>query len=93
MAKKRVKTDAVSVILREIRHEKGLSQETVAARLDVARTYISYLESGQRYPSVEMLIALATALEIRPGEILDRVAGRIASGKALPIAKQVGPLK
>ncbi len=92
MAKKRIKTDAFSVVLREIRTEKGLSQDEVAERLDVARNYISYLESGQRYPSLEMLIAVAQALGVRPGEMTDRIAARIDSGRAAPLAKkQAGP--
>jgi transcriptional regulator with XRE-family HTH domain len=92
MAKKRVKTDAFGVVMREIRYEKKLSQEDVAVRIDVARNYISYLESGLRYPSIEMLIALAQALDVRPGDMLDRIAARMASGKASPLKKQAGPV-
>lgn len=92
MAKKRIKTDAFSVILREIRAEKGLSQDQVAERLDIARSYISYMESGQRYPSLEMFIAVAQALGVRPGEMMDRIAARIDSGRASPLVnKQTGP--
>ena len=92
MAKKRIKTDAFSVVLREIRTEKGLSQDEVAERLDVARSYISYLESGQRYPSLEMFISVAQALGVRPGEMLEKIAARIASGRASPLnRKQAGP--
>jgi len=88
-----VKTDAFGVILREIRHEQNLSQEELALRLEVARNYISCLESGQRYPSLEMLIAVAQALGMRPGEMLDRIVERIASGKASTLTKQAGPIK
>ena len=93
MARKRIKTDAISVVLREIRNEKNMSQEDVAFRINVDRTYISYLESGKRYPSIEMLIALAQALGVQPGEMLDRVANRLACGQAMPLAKQIGPQK
>lgn len=93
MAKNRVKTDAFSVVLREIRHEKNLSQEEVAMRIDVARSYISCLESGRRYPSIDMLITLAQALGIQPGEMLDRMVSRMSTGKAMPLAKQTGPAK
>ena len=92
MAKKRIKTDAFGVVLREIRLEKDLSQDEVAERIDVARSYVSYLESGQRYPSLEMLIAVAQALEVRPGDMLDRIVARIESGRAAPLVKkQMGP--
>ncbi len=88
MAKKRIKTDSFSVILREIRTEKGLSQDQVAEQMDVARNYISYLESGQRYPSLEMFISVARALGVRPGEMIDRIAARIDSGRASPLVKK-----
>lgn len=91
MAKKRVKTDAFSFVLREIRYEKKLSQEKLALRLNVARSYISYLESGRRYPSIEMLIDLARALEVNPGEFIDKIAARLDSGKSKPLPKQPGP--
>lgn len=93
MAKKRTKTDAFSYVLRAVRNEKCLSQEDLAARLDLTRTYISYLESGKRYPSLEMLIALAQALDVRPGELLDRIAERLETGKASPLEKQPGGFK
>ncbi len=94
MAKQRIKTDAFGVVLREIRLEKGLSQDELAERIDVARNYISYLESGQRYPSLEMIIDLSQAMGVRPGEMVDRIALRITNGKALPLQKkQAGPKK
>lgn len=93
MAKKRVKTDAFGFVLRELRNAKGISQEELATRLDLARAYISYLESGRRYPSIEMAIAIAQALEVRPGELLDKVAERLSCGKARPLEKQAKVFK
>jgi transcriptional regulator with XRE-family HTH domain len=93
MAGKRVKTDAFGIVLREMRTAKNLSQEELAMRIDIARSYISYLESGRRYPSLEMLIALARAMGVRPGEMLDKIAEKIASGAVSPLQKQVGPAK
>jgi Predicted transcriptional regulators len=92
--KVRQKTDAIGFVLREIRNEKGLSQEEVGERIQADRAYIAYLETGRRYPSVDMLIALAKALEVTPGSLLDRVSAHIDSGKARPIPhKQAGPKK
>jgi len=92
--KVRQKTDAVGFILREIRNEKGLSQEEVGERIQTDRAYVAYLETGRRYPSVDMLIALAKALEVTPGHLLDRISAHIDSGKArlLP-QRQSGPKK
>jgi len=64
----------VGAVLREFRQEAGLSQDELADRMDVSTPYISMLESGKRYPSIEMLIRVGNALEVRPGAILDRIA-------------------
>ena len=52
----------------------GLSQDALADRMDLSAPYISMLESGKRYPSIEMLVRIAIALEVRPGAMLDRIA-------------------
>lgn len=74
MRKRRKKLADVGVTLREFRHKAGLSQDALADRMDISTPYISMLESGKRYPSIEMLIRIAIALEVRPGAILDRIA-------------------
>lgn len=71
----RKKPDA-GLAIRHFRQEAGLSQEGLADRLDVSPSYVSMLESGKRYPSIEMLIRIARALEARPGDILDFIAAR-----------------
>ena len=38
------------------------------------------LESGKRYPSIEMLLRIANALETRPGDILNFIAERYTEG-------------
>ena len=42
----------------------GISQETLAERADLHRTYISDLERGQRNPSLKTILRLAHALEV-----------------------------
>lgn len=75
MRQARKKPDA-GLAVRHFRQEAGLSQEGLADRLDVSPSYVSMLESGKRYPSIEMLIRIARALESRPGDILDFIAAR-----------------
>lgn len=53
-----------------------MTQEKVGERLGVSDTYISKLEHGKEYPSIGMLIRIAKALEVRPGELLDAIADR-----------------
>jgi transcriptional regulator with XRE-family HTH domain len=57
--------------LRRLRHAKGLSQEELAFRAEVDRSYISMLESGTSYSAtVTMLGKLAEALNVEPAEFL-----------------------
>ena len=60
--------------LRKLRIEKGLSQETLASRLDmVSNGYISRLESGQKNPTLEMVFKFAEALGIKAWELIKLV--------------------
>lgn len=70
----RKKIPGVGVTLKNFRLQAGLSQDELADRMDLSTPYISMLESGKRYPSIEMLIRIAIALEVRPGSLLDSIA-------------------
>jgi len=61
--------------LRRIRTEAGLSQEELAFRAKLHRTYISSIERGERNVSLENIYAIAGALKIPPGELLPPVKG------------------
>ena len=80
----RKKLSGVGVTIREFRQNAGLSQDALADRMDMSTPYISMLESGKRYPSIEMLIRIAIALEVRPGAMLDRIAERYTPDTVYP---------
>lgn len=52
------------IVLRELRKERRLSQETLAFDAELDRTYISLLELGQRTPSLDTMLALANAMNV-----------------------------
>jgi len=82
---------SVAVILREFRkRQKKLTQAKVAERLDVCDTYIGSLEHGKVYPSIGMLVRIAEALEVRPGELLDAIVER-EKAEQTTAAEQVQP--
>ncbi len=56
--------------VRRIRVATGLSQEGLADRAGLHRTYISSLERGQRNVSVQNIFLLADALGVPPAELL-----------------------
>lgn len=58
--------------VRALRRERGLSQEELAHRAHMERSYVSDLERGTRNPSVRALGRLAEALEVEPSQLLQR---------------------
>lgn len=58
--------------LRRLRAEKGWTQEELAFRAKVDRSYISQLETGAYSASVTMLGKLAAALRVDASEFLKR---------------------
>lgn len=56
--------------LRRYRTERGLSQEELAHRAEVDRTYISSLERQQYGASIDVVENLARVLEVEPFELL-----------------------
>jgi transcriptional regulator with XRE-family HTH domain len=57
--------------VKKLRKEAHLSQEELAFRADMKRSYLSDLENGKRNPSVRALIRLATGLEVPPAHLLE----------------------
>ena len=53
-----------------VRTQKGLTQEDLAEKIQVSRMHIANIERGEKAPSIEVLIALANALEVSADELL-----------------------
>jgi transcriptional regulator with XRE-family HTH domain len=58
--------------VRDIRHERGLSQEGLALECGLDRTYVSGIERGVRNPSLANIFRVAAALEVGPVELFAR---------------------
>ncbi|HSK90152.1 MAG TPA: helix-turn-helix transcriptional regulator [Euzebyales bacterium] len=56
--------------VRNRRLELELSQEELAERAELHRTYISSLEQGRRNVAIRNVVRLAEALEIDPAELM-----------------------
>lgn len=64
---------AFGEILKQERINKSLSQEELAYRSYLDRTYISMLERAKRQPSLKAIFLLASGLEILPSDIIIKV--------------------
>lgn len=67
--------------LQELRKEKGLTQEELAAHLYVSRAAISKWESGRGYPNLDSLKAMAEFFSISIDELL-------SGGEVVSIAEE-----
>ena len=57
--------------IRELRNELGISQEALANKAEIDRTYVTDVENGRRNISIENLAKLITALETQFKDFFD----------------------
>jgi transcriptional regulator with XRE-family HTH domain len=65
--------------VRARRQELGWSQEQLALKANINRTYIASLEGGHRNPSLDLIARLASAMKVDVGDLvtgLERIRGR-----------------
>jgi transcriptional regulator with XRE-family HTH domain len=56
--------------VRRLRELRGMTQEQLAEHAAVSATYIGFIERGDNVPTLTIIIQIASALEIRPSELL-----------------------
>jgi transcriptional regulator with XRE-family HTH domain len=58
--------------IRRAREEAGLSQEELADKAQLHRTYISLLERNKKSPTLAVLARIAAALDLQASELVQR---------------------
>jgi len=66
-------TKQFGILLRQLRLEKGWSQETFADRCGLHRTYVGSIERGEKSITIETLQRLTIALNTKPSIIFQRL--------------------
>jgi len=69
---------AFGIVVRRRRQALGFSQEELADRADLHRTYISLIERGLRTASIQTLTKLAEALSTTGYQLLRDVEGEVS---------------
>lgn len=64
-------------ILKQLRTSKKMSQKELAERINIAKSVISFYESGDRMPSYEVLINIAHIFNVSTDYLLGIEHGRI----------------
>lgn len=83
-------------LLRRFRGARRLTQEQLASDAEISTRHLSFLETGKALPSREMVLVLASALELelRDRNVLLGAAGYAAVYRASPLdAPQMAPVR
>lgn len=67
-------------IIAKLRQSSGYSQEELAERAGIHRTYVSQIERGLKSPTVVMLLKLSKALNTTPSKIMYSLEADLGGG-------------
>ncbi len=70
-------TDALGMRIRQLRVEKGLSQEKFALHIGMDRTYFASVEAGKRNISIINIQKIADGLEIPLSQLFDGIESKL----------------
>ena len=68
---------AVGKAIRDLRKEKGISQDVLSGFAGIARTHLTMIENRTKQANFETLWKIALALDIRPSELVARIEEEI----------------
>ena len=71
---------AFAKVLREVRTERGISQEQLGFDAGYHRTYVGMLERGLMNPSLKTILSIASALAVPAGDLIGRVEAALGKG-------------
>lgn len=72
------------IVLRRHRDEAGLSQQQLADKVGIAKSYISSLELGYRAPNLNLLVRIALALDVSAGRLVEDMVAEAKRNGVFP---------
>ena len=67
---------ALALTIKDLRARARITQEELAHRAQVHRTYVSQLERGLKSPTLDVVFRLAMALETEPDRLVAMVMAK-----------------
>ena len=76
---------AVGQRIKAAREKKSMTQEDLAARINISPTHVSVIERGTKIPRIDTFVAIANVLEVSADELLVDVVNCAANGVAIEV--------
>lgn len=70
----------IGITITEFRNKRKISQETLAEKSGIHRTYLSEVEGGKRNPTISVLNKIIVALEVSMTDFFERVEDKEKNG-------------
>lgn len=78
----------LGIAIRRRREARGLSQEELAERADLHRTYVSMVERAVRNISIDALSGIADALDIAPSRLIAQAERLRERGRPIRVTRR-----
>lgn len=69
----------IGQVIKELRLQKGMTQELLSGLAGIARTHLTMIENGTKQPNFETLWRIAVALGIKPSDLVSEIERKIQS--------------
>lgn len=83
---------AVGQRIKAAREKKNMTQEDLAARIDISPTHVSVIERGTKIPRVDTFVSIANVLGVSADELLVDVVDRASVGVASKLSAAIEAL-
>lgn len=57
-----------------------MTQEELAEKIDISPSFLGMMETGKKWPHLDMLFIIAKALDVRPSELIAALEEEIKDG-------------
>lgn len=83
---------AIGARIKAAREKAGMTQEDLAAALEMSPTHISVIERGVKSPKLETLVNIANALNVSSDTLLQDVVNHATDGIASELSVAISKL-